>query len=141
MQALKQNDEMSGSFSIAYETARLREPWSCNSAIENIVRNANRFTDEQAEVEVEIKSHERDGKATVQIIVLDFGPGLPDQELEMMFRPFYRANESRDRQSGGTGLGLAIAERVVQMHHGTIRAEDAQPIGLKVRVELPGATA
>jgi two-component system, OmpR family, sensor histidine kinase CpxA len=116
-------------------------PELLNSAIENIVRNAIRFTDEWTRVEVEIKSGEIQGKAWVHISVRDFGPGLPEQELEKIFRPFYRASESRDRRSGGAGLGLAIAERVVRMHHGSIRAENATPQGLNVRIELPVVAA
>lgn len=112
-----------------------------NSAIENIVRNAIRFTDEDTQVEVGIDCRDSEGKALVQITVRDFGPGLPEQEIEKIFRPFYRVNEARDRQSGGVGLGLAIAERVVRMHKGTIRAENATPRGLKVCIELPAETA
>lgn len=116
-------------------------PELLNSAIENIVRNAIRFTDEGTEVEIRIGSREQNGKTLVQITVRDFGPGLPEEELQKIFRPFYRVSEARDRQSGGVGLGLAIAERVVRMHRGTIGAENAAPRGLSVRIELPLVTA
>ncbi|MGB7264369.1 MAG: ATP-binding protein, partial [Terracidiphilus sp.] len=66
-------------------------------------------------------------------------PGLPEAELANIFRPFYRVAASRDRQSGGAGLGLAIADRVVRLHHGSIRAENATPHGLQVQIELPAA--
>ena len=116
-------------------------PELLNGAIENIVRNAIRFTDAGTRVEVTIDAIEREGNGLVEIKVRDFGPGLPEHELEKIFRPFYRVNEARDRQSGGVGLGLAIAERVVQMHRGTIRAENADPRGLKMRIELPATIA
>lgn len=116
-------------------------PELLSSAVENIVRNAIRFTDEGTQVEVGIESRDVEGRALVQITVRDFGPGLPEQELQKIFRPFYRVNEARDRQSGGVGLGLAIAERVVRMHKGTIRAENAAPRGLMVQIELPAEMA
>jgi two-component system sensor histidine kinase CpxA len=115
-------------------------PELLNSAIENVLRNAIRFTGEGTQVEVDLDSCEREGKALVQITVRDFGPGLPEEELKKIFKPFYRADEARDRQSGGVGLGLAIAERVVRMHHGKIQAENAVPPGLKVRIELPATS-
>jgi len=59
----------------------------------------------------------------IQIAVRDHGPGLPDKELNNIFRPFYRVSDSRERQTGGTGLGLSISERAVHLHHGTISAE------------------
>jgi two-component system, OmpR family, sensor histidine kinase CpxA len=111
-------------------------PELLNSAIENVIRNAIQYTDEGTQVEVEINSGDRDGHTLVQITVRDFGPGLPEEDLGKIFMPFYRTNESRDRQSGGVGLGLAIAERVVRMHHGTILAENTIPRGLIVRMGL-----
>lgn len=111
------------------------------SAIENVVRNAIRFTDEGTRVEIAVASLDADGKQLVQIAVRDFGPGLPEPELQKIFSPFYRVNEARDRQSGGVGLGLAIAERVVQSHWGKIHAGNALPHGLRVEIELPAANA
>ncbi len=108
-----------------------------HSAIENVIRNAIRYTDAGTSVEVRMNSQDAGGARSVQVIVRDHGPGLPKAELANIFRPFYRVTESRDRQSGGAGLGLAIAERVVRLHHGTIRAENAAPHGLQVEISLP----
>jgi two-component system sensor histidine kinase CpxA len=90
------------------------------SAVENVLRNAVRYTRDGTTVEVKLESE--DGKATVT--VRDHGGGVPDDELENLFRPFYRVGEARDRNSGGTGLGLAIAEQAVKAHRGQIQARN-----------------
>ena len=77
----------------------------------------------------------------MRLAIRDHGPGLPEEELSKIFTPFYRVTESRDRASGGVGLGLAIAERVIRLHEGSIRAENAEPGGLRVLIELPTAGA
>lgn len=90
------------------------------SAVENVLRNAVRYTRDGSTVEVSLESIE--GKATVT--VRDQGGGVPDDELQNLFRPFYRVGEARDRNSGGTGLGLAIAEQAVKAHRGQIQARN-----------------
>jgi len=57
--------------------------------------------------------------------VSDDGPGLPENELENIFRPFYRVDDARERDTGGFGVGLAIAERAVRLHQGEVRARTA----------------
>ena len=69
--------------------------------------------------------------------VRDFGPGVPNGELEKIFEPFYRVQESRDRGSGGHGLGLSIAANAVRRHGGSIQAGNADGGGLVVRISLP----
>jgi two-component system sensor histidine kinase CpxA len=108
-----------------------------HSAIENVVRNAIRYTENGTSVEIRMESEGSSSGASVRLIVRDSGPGVPESELKNIFRPFYRLTDARDRQSGGTGLGLAIAERVVRIHGGTIRAENAAPGGLKIIIVLP----
>jgi two-component system sensor histidine kinase CpxA len=71
------------------------------------------------------------------ITVRDFGPGVPENELKSIFRPFYRIADARDRESGGSGLGLAIADRVIGLHKGKIWAENANDGGLFVCIVLP----
>jgi two-component system sensor histidine kinase CpxA len=109
-------------------------PELLHSAIENVVRNAMRYTERGTCVEISL---ERDSSAGVRVVVRDYGPGIPESELGNIFQPFYRVADARDRQSGGTGLGLAIAERVVRIHGGTIRAENAMPRGLRIEIVLP----
>jgi two-component system sensor histidine kinase CpxA len=66
---------------------------------------------------------------------------VPKEELANIFRPFYRVSDARERQSGGTGLGLAIAHRIVALHGGSIRANNANGGGLEVELRLPASTA
>ena len=103
------------------------------SAIENVVRNAIRYTGEATKIE--ITAQKRGGEAMIQ--VRDYGPGVPQEELSELFRPFYRVAAARDRQSGGVGLGLAIAERAIGAHGGTITAKNAPGGGLLVEFRLP----
>lgn len=91
-----------------------------SSAVENVLRNAVRYTRNGSAVEVSLESS--NGSATVS--VRDHGGGVPEGELENLFRPFYRVGEARDRGSGGTGLGLAIAEQAIKAHKGKIQARN-----------------
>jgi two-component system sensor histidine kinase CpxA len=90
------------------------------SAVENVLRNAVRYTGEGTTVEVSVEGV--GGKAVVS--VQDQGGGVPPDELKNLFRPFYRVGEARDRGSGGTGLGLAIAEQAIKAHSGRIVARN-----------------
>ena len=108
-----------------------------HSAIENVVRNAVRHTESGTSVEVRMQCENISGEPSIRLTVRDYGPGVPASELKNIFQPFYRVAEARDRQSGGTGLGLAIADRVIRIHRGTIRAENAAPRGLKIEIVLP----
>jgi two-component system sensor histidine kinase CpxA len=103
------------------------------SAIENVVRNAIRHTAEGTTVEITL-SYEA---ATVVIAVRDYGPGVPEEALAQLFRPFYRVSDARDRNSGGTGLGLSITERAIRLHGGSVQATNAADAGLLVRLHLP----
>jgi two-component system sensor histidine kinase CpxA len=108
------------------------------SAVENVVRNATRHTPEGTAVEVSLEcSSERDGYA--KITVRDCGAGVPEAMLTDIFRPFYRVDDARDRESGGTGLGLAITERAVRTHGGTITAANVAGGGFVVEIRLPVA--
>jgi two-component system sensor histidine kinase CpxA len=108
-----------------------------HGAIENVVRNAIRYTENETAVEVRIECADPSGRGSVRIVVRDYGPGIPESELKNIFQPFYRVTGARDRQSGGTGLGLAIADRVIRVHGGTIHAENAAPRGLRIEIALP----
>ncbi len=101
------------------------------SAVENVLRNAVRYTNEKVEVSVNGSSSE-----TV-IKIRDYGVGVPEDELAKLFTPFHRVAEARDRKSGGVGLGLAIAEQAVQAHKGKISAQNAKDGGLIVEIKLP----
>jgi two-component system, OmpR family, sensor histidine kinase CpxA len=109
------------------------------SAIENVVRNAVRYTTSDASVDVQLQHVEKAAGRFILLSVRDYGTGVPEEELSNIFRPFYRVANDRDRQSGGAGLGLAIADRVIRVHGGTIHAENASLQGLRVDIFLPAA--
>jgi len=108
-----------------------------HSAIENVIRNAIRYTAAGTSIEIMLQRKEMEAKSFALLIIRDHGPGVPESELTTIFRPFYRLADARDRQSGGTGLGLAIADRVVRIHGGTICARNTTPRGLQVEIALP----
>ncbi len=103
------------------------------SAIENVLRNAIRYTAEGTAVEIDAGSDAR----TWRIAIADHGPGVPPDQLETIFKPFHRVSTARDRDSGGYGLGLAIAERAVTAHGGSITAQNLDRGGLRVEIVLP----
>jgi len=108
------------------------------SAVENVLRNAVRYSPAGAPVEVSVMRSDSD----VLILIRDHGPGVPAGDLERIFEPFYRVAESRDRDSGGEGIGLAITAQVMKAHGGWARASNGQGGGLEVRLNLPaGALA
>jgi signal transduction histidine kinase len=75
-----------------------------------------------------------------EITVMDSGPGVPESSLPFLFDPFYRVSESRDHDEGGTGLGLSIAQKITEVHHGTIEAMNrGEASGLAIRLLLPSA--
>lgn len=102
-------------------------------AFENVIRNGLRATPSGGTLEIIARQK---GNETV-VTVRDQGPGIPEEELPRIFRPFYRLDYSRDRRSGGTGLGLAIAERAVRCHGGRISAGNFPDGGLIVEIALP----
>ena len=112
-------------------------PTLLRSAIENVVRNAARYTQEGtcAEITLERSLNNHDAEAVIRIV--DSGPGVPEEALDKLFRPFYRIDDARGRKTGGVGLGLAITERAVRLHGGTVRASNRQEGGLQVEIRLP----
>jgi two-component system sensor histidine kinase CpxA len=108
-----------------------------HSAIENVIRNAIRYTSPHSAVQVTIRKTHLEDLARAHLTVRDHGPGVPDGELGNIFRPFYRISDSRDPDSGGAGLGLSIADRVIRLHGGQISAENAEGGGLCIKILLP----
>ncbi|MBI5441021.1 MAG: HAMP domain-containing protein [Deltaproteobacteria bacterium] len=106
-------------------------------AIENVVRNALRYTGEGTAVDLGLERRDAASGTAAVVSVRDYGPGVPESALARLFEPFYRVAEARDRQSGGHGIGLAIAERAIRLHGGDIRAANAPGGGLLVEITLP----
>lgn len=109
------------------------------SAIENVIRNAIRYTSEDSAVEVTLRRipGAAGNSSDAVVSIRDHGPGVPEDALENLFRPFYRVDDGRARESGGAGLGLAIADRAVRLHGGTVTAANAPDGGLIVVIRLP----
>lgn len=103
------------------------------SALENVLRNAVRYSPNDTPVEMQVAR----ANSGLEIVIRDHGPGVPAADLERIFEPFYRVAESRDRASGGEGIGLAITSQVMKAHGGFARAVNANSGGLEVRLSLP----
>ena len=88
-------------------------------------------------VEVVLRTNGLTNADEAIISIRDHGPGVPEQELANIFRPFYRVTEARTRDTGGVGLGLAITERVVLLHGARIRAMNEPDGGLRVEMIFP----
>ena len=102
-------------------------------AFENIIRNGLRFTPENTVVEVILDKI--DNKAIIKIA--DHGPGIPEEQLNKIFEPFYCIKQDRNPQNGGIGLGLPIALKAIQVHKGSIKISNRTEGGLLVTIELP----
>ena len=101
--------------------------------LNNILDNALRYTPENGQVQLAVRSVNNN----IQISIQDSGDGVTPEEASHLFDRFYRVDESRARDDGGSGLGLAIAKSIVEMHKGRIWAESEKGKGLRVVIELP----
>ena len=108
-----------------------------HSAIENVVRNAVRYSKPGTPVQIRLACESSPSGKMADIAIRDYGCGVPQEELENLFRPFYRVADARERDTGGIGLGLAITYRAVKLHHGRVAAENAPGGGLLVNIQLP----
>jgi signal transduction histidine kinase len=107
----------------------LGKPQALRRCLTNLIANAIKFGT-QATIIVE------DG-TSLAIRIRDAGPGIPDEELERVFEPFYRLESSRNRDTGGSGLGLSIARDVIQAHGGSLVLQNLPVRGLEALVMLP----
>ena len=127
-------------------TVRLTEITNCiipgneewlRRAVENVVRNAVRYTHVNTTVDIKLDQIVRKSIPYAEISVHDHGDGVPEVNLPHLFRPFYRVSNARERQTGGAGLGLAITERIVRFHHGSITVSNVPDGGLIIVICLP----
>jgi signal transduction histidine kinase len=105
-------------------------PVAIRRCVDNIIDNAVKYG-EIARVRIEATP------STARIIVEDDGPGIPDSDLERVFQPYERLENSRNQETGGAGLGLAIARMIARAHGGEVRLRNRQGGGLTASVELP----
>jgi two-component system OmpR family sensor kinase len=120
-------------------TPTLGDPNRLHQVVSNLMANVLRYTPEDTPVEigVGIETDETGEAATSIIQIRDHGPGISQQDAEKIFQRFYRADTSRDRDTGGSGLGLAIVAGIVSQHSGTVRHEDTPGGGATMVVRLP----
>ncbi|MGH8397221.1 MAG: ATP-binding protein [Gammaproteobacteria bacterium] len=105
-------------------------PQALRRCLENLVGNAVRYG-KRADIRVE------DGDAAVTIHVRDTGKGIPEDQLEKVFEPYFRLEEARSQAGGGTGLGLGIARNVALLHGGTLTLHNHPEGGLEAILILP----
>lgn len=104
-------------------------------ALENVLRNAIRYSPEHVPIDVSLCIDSLYARITVR----DYGPGVPADSLTQIFEPFFQVEEARHDETGGIGLGLSIAMRAVRLHGGTITAQNATP-GLLIQIAIPSLT-
>lgn len=114
-------------FSAEVDSDRLKQVFT------NLVANASRFAPEGSEVTLEIDSNNQ----TLLIRVVDHGEGIPELLRDKVFERFYRADNSRNRETGGSGLGLAIAKSIVTAHNGKLSIEETPGGGATFVMEIP----
>ena len=107
------------------------KPSALKRAMSNLVDNAVKYGGR-----AEIRLRRTDHRVIAEII--DDGPGIPPEEREKVFQPFYRLERSRSRDTGGTGLGLAIARTAIRGQGGDVEMDNRPEGGLVARVVLPG---
>ena len=106
------------------------QPGALKRAIANLLDNAVKYGKSA-------KAKIGENAKAIEITIDDEGPGIPDAELPLVFQPFYRVEDSRNRETGGTGLGLAIAQSVVQAHGGELTLANRAGGGLRACIKLP----
>jgi len=123
--------DLGGTVTITGQALRplVGKPQALKRCLTNLIANAVKFGT-RAEVLI------ADG-ADLVIRVRDHGPGIPEEELERVFEPFYRLESSRNRDSGGTGLGLTIARDLAQAHGGSLLLANLAGGGLEATLRLP----
>jgi two-component system OmpR family sensor kinase len=100
----------------------------------NLIENAKRFSEPKSQIEITLGQN---AEGEVIFEVIDHGEGIPKQLRDKVFERFYRADSSRNRDTGGTGLGLAIVKEIVALHKGRIEVKETPGGGATLRVKLP----
>jgi signal transduction histidine kinase len=131
----RQHAEVGGEVTIVGEAQSPypAKPLALKRCLGNLVQNAIRHG-VRATIRIE------DGKQLV-LRVLDEGPGIPEDMLDKVFEPFFRLEQSRNRDTGGTGLGLSIARDIAQAHGGTLTLRNRAEGGLEATLALPRGAA
>jgi signal transduction histidine kinase len=133
--------KVSTSVRVEGETTAAVDPDRLRQVVQNLLHNAVRFTPAGGQVTVIVKEETVDKDRWVTVEVEDGGPGIPAEDLSRIFEPFYRVDPSRSRASGGTGMGLAVVKLLVEVHGGSVRAENRPSGGSRFIVQLPASPA
>jgi signal transduction histidine kinase len=133
--------KVSTSVRVEGETTAAVDPDRLRQVVQNLLHNAVRFTPAGGQVTVIVKEETVDQDRWVTVEVEDDGPGIPAEDLSRIFEPFYRVDPSRSRASGGTGMGLAVVKLLVEVHGGSVRAENHPAGGSRFIVQLPASPA
>ena len=113
------------------------DPAKLHDALRNLVANAITYAPEHSTIRIDAVG----AGSRVAISVADQGPGIPEDDLSRVFERFYRVDKSRARDPGGTGLGLAIVKHLVELHGGTVRAENGPAGGARFTITIASATS
>ncbi|MPY95401.1 MAG: HAMP domain-containing protein [Acidimicrobiia bacterium] len=113
------------------------DPGQLVQVVTNLLGNARSHTPAGSPVDLRVEAGT--ASATVVLEVRDHGPGLPADQLDVVFERFHRVDPSRSRATGGAGLGLAIVAAIVAAHRGQVRAENAPDGGARFTVALPAS--
>ncbi len=106
-------------------------------ALENIVRNAMKYTQIGTPIEVCLSQFTENSCPKIKVVISDHGEGIEEMYLQEMFEPFFRVNKVCDKNTEGYGLGLALSKRQIEVIRGTVIAEQNHPHGLKFIIVLP----
>ncbi|RTL33955.1 MAG: HAMP domain-containing protein [Burkholderiales bacterium] len=110
------------------------QPVAFKRVLDNLVSNALRYGHSAA---IRVSGPSMVGPCQVRITIDDEGPGIPEDQLEQVFKPFVRLETSRSRDTGGVGLGLYIARELVLRHGGQLRLLNRAEGGLRAEIVLP----
>jgi len=121
-------------FDLGEEISIDADPILFQVMLKNILENASRYTSDKKK-QIDVETHQEDH--SIEITIRDYGPGLNMKDIEKVFEPFYRAEESRSRNSGGYGLGLYLTKQIVDAHGGQISIRNHENNGAEFRVILP----
>jgi signal transduction histidine kinase len=110
------------------------DPKRITTLVRNLIENAQKYSPPNSgPVEISVIPEE----SQVIIHVRDYGPGIPEAEIEKVFEPFYRIDKSRTRSTGGYGLGLPLCRKIVEAHGGTLTLRNVSGGGILAEVKLP----
>jgi signal transduction histidine kinase/ActR/RegA family two-component response regulator len=120
---------------------RLRfDPVRVRQCVTNLISNAVKFTDD-GEINVDVTTHEEDGKIAVTIRVADTGIGMSKEVMSNLFKPYSQGDASVTRKYGGTGLGLAIVRRLAKLMNGDVSVESEQGVGTTMTLTFSAGAA